>query len=328
MCLSCLAYTTLPVSSELPEPANIPLGASLLSTHGQICVSLCTASTTHTLTPVAAAIMPCSLPCLVLAPDVQLASDDIDMFEAAAGTEDLMQALRHLTRLISLRLFCVELHAVDQQQVQQFSAITASSRLCSLKLSTERVQPLPKRAARHMFAAGRQLASLTQLHLNVWEGLDFEEDPLPGQHDPGRFWCLDTADIDRIAASCPALTVLQVQFAVRCSEAAMKSVVRLQQQLGLPELAIGGPNLRDDAGPILAQMTSLNVLRICHSPGFTHEGLRHLTALQQLTSLGFNICDCCGEAGPRWTESPKWFGAGASDQVCVCVAVRVGTCGI
>lgn len=76
----------------------------------------------------------------------------------AGGTSKFMEALAKLTSLTSLTLDEVPLVATDQQELQQFSALTASSRLQELDIfSTEvdDIQPLPKHAAKHMLV-GRQ----------------------------------------------------------------------------------------------------------------------------------------------------------------------------
>lgn len=79
---------------------------------------------------------------------------------------------------------------------------------------------------------------------------------------------------------------------MRCSPEALHSLLRLQQNLVLPSLSVGGPGLTNGAGPILAQMTDLQELSILHSPDFSFEGLQHLTSLQQLTCLRTAQCSC------------------------------------
>lgn len=117
---------------------------------------------------------------------------------------------------------------------------------------------------------------------------------LPDGQPPGDFWCLVAADIDGVAACCPALQHMALNFAMRCSPEALHSLLQLHGNGALRDLSIAGPCFTDDAGPSLAQMTSLEYLAISDAPEFTVTGLQHLTSLGQLTQLCFDNCGCSG----------------------------------
>lgn len=228
-----------------------------------------------------------------------------------------MEALAHLTVLTSLMLRGVRLEASNQHQLTKFTALTASSRLAQLHIQSGSHQPLPKRAAEHIFGAGRQLGSFRRLAVTASRPSDAAV-----QDD---YWCLDTGDIQGIAGCCPGLKSLELEYTMHCNTKGLLSLLQLHQSLAPTQLSLSGACLTDDAGPILAQMTSLQELNICPSPAFTYKGLRHLTALHKLTSLRFNMCECCG-ARVLWEGSAALCEGAelrASGQVGGCASIWV-----
>jgi hypothetical protein len=118
------------------------------------------------------------------------------------SSRQLLAALQHLTQLRHLHLQGCRLHraaalALEQQvkSYECFSALTASTQLTALHLAEWYQMPIPQAAFEHMLPPGRVLPHLEAL---VLEGPPFSV---------GQF-CVEAAEIGRIAASCPALQKL------------------------------------------------------------------------------------------------------------------------
>jgi hypothetical protein len=133
------------------------------------------------------------------------------------GARELLGALQHLTKLQHLQLSDCHLFIVDyglnmepqpqQQGLQQqpegdgcqcFSALTASTQLTTLVLTSYVNMPVPKAALQHMFCAGRVLPELKVLHLLA----------CPVSYSAMLPPCIAPAQVAMIAASCPALQEL------------------------------------------------------------------------------------------------------------------------
>jgi hypothetical protein len=133
------------------------------------------------------------------------------------SSRQLLAALQHLTQLRHLHLQGCRLHRAavrpalepEREREQQgkntyecFSALTASTQLTALRLAEWYHLPVPQAAFEHMLPPGRVLPHL--------EALVLEGPPLSA----GQF-CVEAAEIGRIAASCPALhklTLVGVTF--------------------------------------------------------------------------------------------------------------------
>jgi len=134
---------------------------------------------------------------------------------------------------------------------------------------------------------------------------------------------LTASDIQAVVACCSSLQVLQ------CDTFPDSAVCALAPLSGLTSLYLR--HVDDELCCSLAQLTGLRELRVgCPEEGLSAVGLQSLTALEQLTSLGF-------WDGPRrtsfspvpWEEFsdtlPGWLHA-IVNQVCVTRAVGVGMC--
>lgn len=105
----------------------------------------------------------------------------------------MLQALRQLHQLQRLRLGCVRLHVLNQQQLAACSAPTASPRLTELDIVSGYAQALPRLALHHAFKPSRQLRALEALVLYV-----------QASH-PDERGVVGAAELDKIARCCPAL---------------------------------------------------------------------------------------------------------------------------
>jgi hypothetical protein len=111
----------------------------------------------------------------------------------------VLSALQPLTQLQHLELGSCMLYRVMPRygteqpgdSYQCLSALTASTQLTALDLQGGRTVPLPQAAFEHMFPTGRVLPKLKVLRLS-------------GHHSCALL-CVDSAQVARIAAGCPAL---------------------------------------------------------------------------------------------------------------------------
>jgi hypothetical protein len=213
-----------------------------------------------------------------------------------------MSALAQLKRLRSLQLFRTGLGALDEQQLQAFSALTASSQLSSLIAYGQGPQPLPRGAVRHMLPPGRVLQALKVLRVECCDNTDaadsFDADA----------WCVDAADIDSISAACPNLQTLKLCCVVRATPEVVSSLGRLQR-LPLLELSVGDSTgwLTDDAADALAGISSLRRLRVYNARQLSDVGLEHLTALRQLRRLSIRNAGLSADVAPRHDNEHPWL---------------------
>jgi hypothetical protein len=146
------------------------------------------------------------------------------------GARALLAALQHLTQLRHLELQWCALSILSpdpegQQQgyrYQCYSALTASTQLTALIIA-DNPWPLCKEAFEHMFPPGHVLPSLTVFRLSgTW--------PTSALFDS---FCVEAAQVAKIAASCPALQELTLRgvtledFDTRCLSQLPPSVTRL-----------------------------------------------------------------------------------------------------
>jgi hypothetical protein len=207
-----------------------------------------------------------------------------DRAAAAAGMAQLLDDLPQLQQLTYLDLGCsratwVAEGALQGENPQAYSALTASSRLQHLDLSNN---CLPAGVWEHIFPSGRQLPHLKTLdiswvvHPRAGEGTWAPIASLPGA---------------LIASCCPALQTLRVKGMKYSTE----GLAPLQQLSSLWELVlVPRRSLRDRylrlwrAGQVvLPKLTGLRRLSIVGA-GRESEGLLlQLSALRQLTQLTY-----------------------------------------
>jgi hypothetical protein len=117
------------------------------------------------------------------------------------GTTALLDALAQMTCLRDLELALEGLDTVGTAP-RRFAGLTASTHLTRLMLEPECILPLAKGAVQYMFPAGRQLPLLQHItmrpHVEDAQDWDLEE------------WCIDGADISRIAKCCTELGWLDI----------------------------------------------------------------------------------------------------------------------
>jgi hypothetical protein len=124
----------------------------------------------------------------------------------AEGTAALLRALEQMTCLRDLELSSDGID-IDSTAPQSFAALTASTQLTRLVLTPDDDAPLPKGAVQHMFSAGRQLPLL--------QHISFSPDIEDQEEFESEDWCIDGADISRIAACCTGLQWLELSLCVK-----------------------------------------------------------------------------------------------------------------
>jgi hypothetical protein len=184
----------------------------------------------------------------------------------ALGTSQLLLLLSRLTALRELKLF--ELYGDwPQQQLAQFSALTASSNLQELWI---RDCDMPGAAWVHMFPAGRQLPKLHTVTM------DWDDDNPPA--------AFDSTAIARLASCCLAVKGLVFTPAADASVAPLKSLS------ALTHVSIGSVSpaaIRSDL-TALTQLQSLEVSVLLPAAGAGEDassGLQHLLPLTALSRL-------------------------------------------
>lgn len=237
---------------------------------------------------------------------------------APSTTTSSLAALSQMTCLRSLQLGLNNLYAAADGQVdlQQFSALTASSQLQSLQLWRSQHGevsgiphlPLPRGALQHMFPIGLQLQHLAELALRV-DWLSHGPFPLVSWLAPcASAFAADAADLAMVAACCPHLQRLELVSTLQPTAEALRSLVQLQQRVQLRALVLGGGVVSDDTAPLLGQMSSLTHLKLVHAPSFTDCGLQHLTALYQLQWLEVYRVGISREVGSGSAGRPSEIG--------------------
>jgi hypothetical protein len=131
-------------------------------------------------------------------------SDDEEVLETE-GTAALLDALAGMTCLQDLELTLQGLDTVSTAP-QRFAALTASTHLTRLAISPQDRIPLAKGAVQYMFA-GRELPLL--------QALTICPEVIDTDYAAADEWCLDGADIVRIATCCTALKDLNISHSVQ-----------------------------------------------------------------------------------------------------------------
>jgi hypothetical protein len=157
--------------------------------------------------------------------------------------ESFLEQLPKLQQLQHL-----ELHDVvdEASAAASYAALTSSSQLTALQLTD---CSIPYGAARHMFAAGRQLQQLQQLEINASYGnhyqyaLGTERTEEMQSHS----LVLGPGDLQRLISCCPRLKQLGLIWADEDARAATDDLRLLQQLTGLTGLTVGGAHVGNQA---------------------------------------------------------------------------------
>lgn len=192
-----------------------------------------------------------------------------------------LSAVQGLTLLKRLSLFYCSLDTdepLTNQQLQQFSALTASTLLEELKLSVPMGElPVPPGCVKFMFPAGKRFPQLTDLSITA---------------DRFGDGCMSWKELARIIAVCPALEVLDIASALH-EGANLSALARLPGTLD--SLTVGGWAFGDQAAPIVARLTQLSEFAWEFSP-LSDRGVQQLTALPRLQELRVIGCWHLSEA--------------------------------
>lgn len=200
-------------SEELPNSPSLP--PQLLQLAGLMRLKLCDCSIPPTVLGAFTRLQSlCLEHCALLPRNAAAVGEDEDPTFSTVGTVALLDVLDRLTNLQDLELSLEGLDTVSTDP-ERFSALTASTRLTRLVLNPDDAIPLPKGVAQYMFPAGGQLPLLQHLSISPElldpEGWDADE------------WCLDGADVGRIAECCTGLEWLELSLVVEPGEAVCSS---------------------------------------------------------------------------------------------------------
>lgn len=200
----------------------------------------------------------------------------------------LLAAIGQMSQLRHLHLQDCNLTDVDSDSMSSLTALTASQHLTALHIKQSLQSAdgdcavLPKCRLQHMLAPGRRLPALRVLHVGVNVGDSFWGWFAYG-HLPSADYstCCDALDVAHIAECCPALSCLDLRYAL-CDAAAVSALTQLRPSL--ERLAVGGPCFGNTAAAAVAQLTGLQQLHWDCSL-VTMAGLQQLTVLKGLTAL-------------------------------------------
>ena len=200
--------------------------------------------------------------------------------------EVLLSSIGHLTQLQVLSLMMHKDRAgwpaLPRLPSSAFAALTASSQLQELRVKLlndpgamgEGIMP-GSDVLQHIFPPGRRLEQLHSLAL----GSDYCDD---------NQWGLPVEELQRVAASCPALHTLDIGHLLATPPVA--DFTPLLQFTGCQRLCVGVHEFNDQAAPIVAQLTQLTCLKWDCSREYdvtclTRIGLAKLTTLTGLQEL-------------------------------------------
>jgi hypothetical protein len=199
--------------------------------------------------------------------------------QQATAAKSFLSAVAQLSQLQVLQLYEIDTlwppEGFDELQAQEFSALTASSKLQHLAVTPTGQLLLPKGAVQCMFTPGRHLAQLTHLTL---------ESHLTGKELEAE-WCMTVADLRRVVDCCPSLRHLRLDDVVQPGGVS----AALAQLRSCTSLHLEGVAFGDDAAGVVAGLPSLRFLALW-SPSLTDEGASRLAALTRLRRLQL----CCG----------------------------------
>jgi hypothetical protein len=197
----------------------------------------------------------------------------------------LLGALQSMQQLQHLELhFADDVYPLEDEEMQQYAALTASSQLTCFKLLEDN-DAVAYGAAQYMFAEGKQLPHLKQLHMGCTEAACYSAE-WTADDEPLKPFA--AGDLARLAAACPALEQFWAMGAVQSSA----EIIDLTKLTNVTQLKIGG---EDVDGPqlaaALAEMEQLRDLTVMNTPSFAHAELAALTSLTLLRRLKVFNCE-------------------------------------
>jgi len=247
------------------------------------------------------AVIPGLLSCFPELQELEVRGCTLLPFNPAACGAALLQAIGQLQQLQSLILIEDKVQmGLQQQQPEQFAALTASSHLTQLRVQWEHQQLLAAGSAQHVFGPDKHLRHLQVLHVSCFSK------SLSETHDPA--W-LDAGGIYNIARCCSGLCDLTLIGCVQPGS----DVSGLLELPACRKLAVGGAAFGDEQVAVIAQLSALTGLCWVNSPGLSDAGLAQLTALKRLKGLSVLECGditCLEAADSRCCRSIE-----LSDQV-------------
>ncbi|WIA17849.1 hypothetical protein OEZ85_009355 [Tetradesmus obliquus] len=192
----------------------------------------------------------------------------------------LLDALQSMTQMQHLELhFSSDIYPLEDEEMQQYAALTASSQLTCLKLLDDN-DGVAYGAAQYMFAAGKQLPKLKQLHLGSY-AIRWAADNEPLKP-------FGEGDIARLAAACPALEHFQAIGAIQGAA----DIGSLAQLTAVTQMVIGGVEVDgSQLAAALLQLQQLRELEITGTPSFGAADLVRLTRLTNLRRLAVDACE-------------------------------------
>jgi hypothetical protein len=212
----------------------------------------------------------------------------------AVGASQLLSHLQQLQQLTHLNVTGTLRGAEADPPAAAYSALTASSTLQHLTISTI---VLPPAAWQHMFPVGRQLPHLRYLDTSAVV-------------DPSQDYSFAAApDFSSLVGCCPRLQVLHIQHRL-CNT---QLLAPLRGLTGLRRLEMGGNQVTADDLQAVSQLTGIRELSVLCLNIIEAELLLPLLELQQLTTC--HLCVFFGQASGhdvKWTSEVgsallSWF---------------------
>jgi hypothetical protein len=138
--------------------------------------------------------------------------------------------------------------------------------------------------------------------------------------------CLNSADVARIAASCPGLTELTLKGVITLG-ASLAPLLKLQGTL--LRLSVAGAAFGDAASALVAQLTGLQSLEWSDCSSLTDVGLVRLSALKGLQRLYLKSCKGLSQAvlpPDTWYTASKLLLESKAPQVRTCCCCEHCSC--
>lgn len=200
------------------------------------------------------------------------------------GAAAFLAALGQMQKLERLGFINGRCDSLADLPPQQFTTLSALSRLDYLVLEAESDKLLPAGALSHMFSAGRQLP-LQYVSFSCVDGP-----------------CLTGKDLRSLLRGCPKLKSLWLS---NCMQSGSSKAL-LQLPPSLQCLSVCGKAFGDKAAAVVCQLTQLKELEWGCSR-LTDAGLERLTALTGLSRLTFTDCSRLNEqVAPRVPGEGDW----------------------